>query len=256
MTNPIITVAIPSFNQGKYLQQTLDSVYQQKIDMQICVADGGSSDGSKEVLESNKKSLYWHQSKPDGGQSAAVNLAVSKGSASYIYWLNSDDIVLENALIMMVEYLERFPNVPAVYAKANYIDSKNNTIGECYTQPFSEKALTRRCIISQPATLIRRPVWEAVGGLDVTMHMAMDYDLWWKIYKQFGELGYLDECVAATRLHSDTKTNSFRTAHYLEAISVVKKNGVKFPWYWYLKWPWSVWYKTVVAKLAIKKSFK
>lgn len=245
-----ITVAIPSFNQGVYLQSTLDSVYAQDVSLEICIADGGSTDESVQVIEHNRNRLRWYQSAKDEGQSNAVNIAVKNGSAPYICWLNSDDVLAKGALKTMVSYLDANPAVPAVYGKGLYIDAKGTQIGEYFTQPFSWKTLSRRCVVCQPAVLIRRSVWESLGGLDESLHMSMDYDLWWRIYTTYGEMEYLNNYFAKSRLHKNTKTNSFRKAHYRESISIVKKYTKHISWYWYIKWPWSVWYKTIRNKIT------
>lgn len=250
---PLVTVAIPSFNQSRFLQSTLDSVYQQTIPLEICIADGGSTDGSREIIEKNKQRLRWYQSEPDGGQSQAVNLAVGNGTAAYIYWLNSDDLLMPNALSEMVAVLEQNPGIPAVYGRANYVDQDGSVIGEYFTQNFSEKSLSKRCIVCQPAVLIRRSVWEKIGGLEESLEMSMDYDLWWRIYRTFGEMKYVRSIFAKSRIHSNTKTNSFRKRHYQESVQIVRNYNKSYVWFWYLKWPWSVWYKTMINKYKHSK---
>ena len=246
---PLVTVAIPSFNQSDYLQEALNSIYEQSsVSVEICVADGGSTDGSKELIENNSNHLKWHQSKVDDGQSYAVNVCVKNGTAPYICWLNSDDLLMPNALSEMTQYLENHPDTPAVYGNAYHVDHNGVISGRYYTQLFSQNALAMRCIICQPAVLIRRSVWEQLGGLDESLNMSMDYDLWWRIYRKFGELDHIPNYVAKSRIHGATKTNSFRKLHYQESVGIVAKYRRLYLWYWYLKWTWSVWYKSLSNK--------
>lgn len=240
-----VTVAIPSFNQSKYLEQTLLSVINQDIDYEICVADGGSIDGSLDIIKKYEKEIRWWRSNVDDGQSSAVNEAVDAGTGRYIAWLNSDDILLPGSLRKMITYLDTHPEKPLVYGKALYIDSSGKKLSDVYTQPFSTNSLRRRCIICQPATLIRRSVWQSLEGLDESLHMSMDYDFWWRVTKKYGDVGYIDDYIAASRVHSETKTNKFRQNHYKESMRIVKKYNGKIPLIWYLKIPWSVYYKSM-----------
>lgn len=106
------------------------------------------------------------------------------------------------------------------------------------------------CIVSQPGTLIRRAAWDAVGGVDGSMHMAMDYDLWWRLYKQAGPLQFVDDFVAVNRDHDNTKTNSLRRRHYQEAMAVVRKHHGRVPLKWWLAQPYAVWFRAAVNQLG------
>lgn len=116
-----------------------------------------------------------------------------------------------------------------------------------WVEPFNERRLSLRCIVSQPATLIRRSAWEAVGGVDASLHMAMDYDLWWRLFKTVGPLRFVDEFVAVNREHAETKTKTQRRRHYREAMEVVQKYHGRVPLKWWLAQPYSVWYKSVAG---------
>ena len=114
-----------------------------------------------------------------------------------------------------------------------------------WVEPFNERRLALRCIVSQPATLIRRSSWEAVGGVDPNLHMALDYDLWWKLFKLDGPLHFVNDFVAVNRVHKDTKTNTQRRLHYKEAMNVVRKYNGNLPLKWWLAQPYAVWFKSL-----------
>ena len=116
-----------------------------------------------------------------------------------------------------------------------------------WVEPFNERRLALRCIISQPATLIRRTAWEAVKGVDESLHMAMDYDLWWRLFKQVGPLHFVDAFVAVNREHDDTKTKTQRRRHYQEAMRVVHKYYGRVPLKWWLAQPYAVWFRSFVG---------
>jgi GT2 family glycosyltransferase len=108
-----------------------------------------------------------------------------------------------------------------------------------------------RCIVSQPATLIRSSAWETVNGVDESLHLAMDYDLWWRLYKQISPLIYVDQFIAVNREHCATKTQSQRRRHYREAMMVVNKHYGRIPLKWSLAQPFSIWWKSMLSKQKI-----
>lgn len=250
MSEPLITIAVPSFNQGKFLDDALTSIFQQKIPVEVFVMDGGSSDNSIDIIHKWEKQLAGWRSCADEGQAAAINEGIARGKAPYVCWLNSDDYFLPDGLMKLVDELKQYPSAPAIYGKSwNMIDSS----GKCYpvwVEPFNERRLALRCIISQPATLIRRLAWDAIGGLDSTLHMSMDYDLWWRLYKLAGALHFLDNHIAVNRDHKDSKTNSYRRKHYQESISLVRKYYGTPPLKWWLFWPYAVWAKSLIHRVT------
>jgi len=246
---PIITVVIPSFNQGQFLDDALASIFSQNINIEVMLVDGGSTDNTKFVIEKWNDRLTWWRSKKDSGQAAAINEGVARGHAPYVCWLNSDDMLLPEGLINMLQALQDNPSAPAVYGRSNIINEEGTTTGKYHTRAFSTQQLAIRCFISQPASLIRRNVWEAIGGLDTRYHMALDYDLWWRIYRQFGELLYLPKLIACDRHHHETKTSNFRSLHYREAMQILSKHYGRVPLKWYLAWPYAVWGRTTLKHL-------
>jgi len=239
-----VTVAVPSYNQGKFIEDTILSILSQDVGCEICLADGGSDDGTHSVIEKYKKDFHWWRSHKDSGQSSAINEAISSGSADYVCWVNSDDRLITNSLTALVDYLDANPDVQAVYGDCWFIDEDGLRLNKHFTQRFSRANLTKRCFISQPSTLIRRSVWEELNGVSDDLHMVMDYDLWWRIYKQFGALQFIPVDVSEARLHGETKTSKLRKRHYAEAMAIIRKYNNRVPLIWYLKYPWSVWYKS------------
>lgn len=212
--SPRITIAVPSFNQGRFLDQALSSIFSQNVDVEVFVLDGGSTDNSLEIIHSWRSQLAGWRSGPDGGQSAAINEGIALGSAPFVCWLNSDDWFLPGGLQALLTALEPSPATPAVYGQAWNVYKNGKKQRPVWVEPFSERRLAFRCIISQPATLIRRSAWEAVGGVDERLNLAMDYDLWWRLYKAGGPLVMFNEYVAANRIHANTKTRTLSFRHF------------------------------------------
>lgn len=242
---PLITIAVPSFNQGRYLEQTLSSIFAQALPVEVFVVDGGSTDGSVEIIKRWQHRLAGWYSGLDGGQSAAINAGIARGRAPYVCWLNSDDWLLPDGLSRLLEALRARPELPAVYGRAWNVVERTGARSPVWVQAFSERRLALRCIIAQPATLIRRSAWERVGGVDESLHLAMDYDLWWRLYRSAGALQMIDDFVAVNRVHADTKTRTRRREHNREAMAVVRRHHGRVPLKWWIAQPWSVWYKSL-----------
>ena len=247
MDKPLVTIAVPSFNQGRFLDDALASIFQQQVSVEVFVLDGGSTDNSVEVIGKWGSQLAGWRSRADDGQASAINEGIALGSAPFVCWMNSDDWFLPDGLSKLLGELQAHPEAPAVYGRSWNVMQKTGKRDPVWVEPFDESRLALRCIISQPATLMRRSAWEAVGGVDGQLHMAMDYDLWWRLYKQVGALHFVDDFVAVNRDHEATKTKTLRSRHYQEAMAVVRKYHGRVPLKWWLAQPYAVWFKSITG---------
>lgn len=235
---PLVTVVIPSYNQGEFLRDAIESVLEQDIPLELFVMDGGSTDESVEIIKRFDDNISFWRSHPDDGQSAAINEGVKLGTAPYVCWLNSDDFFYPQALIALIEKLENNPNSPFVYGRCSVSNRSGNSVGRYFTMPAKKYLFANYCYVCQPGTLIRRDCWESLNGLDESLHMAMDYDLWWRMWACFGAPAYDNEkLIASTRAHESTKTSTNLKGHYQESIDVVKKHYSHVPLKWKLAYP-------------------
>lgn len=241
-----MTISVPSFNQGRFLDDALSSIFQQEVPVEVYVLDGGSSDDSLEIIRKWEHRLAGWRSHADSGQAAAINEGIAQGRAPYVCWLNSDDWFLSGGLPTLFRELEAHSAAPAVYGRSWNVVQKTGKRAPVWVEPFDESRLALRCIVSQPATLIRRSAWDAVGGVDGQLHMAMDYDLWWRLCKQVGALQFVDDFVAVNRDHEATKTRTLRRRHYQEAMAVVRKYHGHVPLKWWLAQPYAVCFKSII----------
>ena len=245
MTQPIVTVAIPSLNQGQFLEAALQSVFSQNTSMEVFVLDGGSTDNSLDIIKKWSPRLSGWRSRRDDGQASAINEGISMGCAPFVCWLNSDDWFTPGGLTTLVNTLSVSHQFPAAYGRTWSMNQKTGKRRAVWVEPFDEERLATRCIISQPGTIIRREAWNSLRGLNEDLHMAMDYDLWWRLYKEFGELYFVNDYVAFNREHDGTKTRNLRALHYKEAIDVVRKHHGRVPLKWWLAQPYAVWFKSI-----------
>lgn len=248
MAAPRVTVSVPCFNQGRYLHQALESIFAQDVPVEVFVCDGSSTDESLQVIRHWEPRLAGWRSHADAGQAAAINEGVAKGRAPFVCWLNSDDWMLPRGLERLLAALDESPSAPMAYGRTWNFDEDRQRMKAAIVRPFDEWLMAQLCIVSQPGTLIRRSAWEAVGGVDESLHMAMDYDLWWRLYRASGKPAFVDEFVAVNREHRDTKTSRKRAAHYREAMSVVRRHYGRVPLKWWLAQPYAVWYRSLIGR--------
>ena len=215
-----VSIVTPSFNQGRFLRRTIDSVLSQDyLPLHYQVVDGGSTDGSVEILRSYGERFAW-ASEPDGGQSQALNKGFTRAQGDILAYLNSDDVLLPGAVSRVVGYFARHPDVDLVYGQAYHTDENDAVLGSYPTEPFDFERLVQTCIICQPAAFWRRSLAERVGPFDERLHFAMDYDYWMRCRRARGRFAYLPEYLACSRTYAQTKTMAARREVYREIFEV------------------------------------
>ena len=244
---PQITVVVPSLNQGQYLNETLSSIFQQEVSVEVFVMDGGSTDTTLEVISKWDNQLTGWRSRQDSGQAAAINEGVALGTAPYVCWLNSDDFFYPGGLTQLLSSMEMQREKSMVYGKCWAVNQQGKKISPYITTRFSPRLFANFCFIAQPATLITRNAWEQAGGLNEAMEMAFDYDLWWRLYTANGNPTYCRQFIAATRMHAETKTANQLELHYKESSELVSRHWGKTP----LKWRTALPLMKLVRKLTL-----
>lgn len=227
----MVSIVTPSFNQGRYIRETIESVLSQNYTpIEYLVIDGGSADETVSILKNYGNRFYWVSEK-DRGQSHAINKGWRRAKGEILAWLNSDDIYLPGAVRKAVEFLERNPTVGAVYGEGYHIREDGTIIERYPTEPFNPQRLKETCFICQPTVFVRRKILDDVGYLDESLKFCMDYDLWFRITKKYS-WGYLPDFLACTRFYADTKTLSQKSAVHREILMVVYRHHHSVPPSW------------------------
>lgn len=229
--NPLVSIVTPSYNQGRFIRQTIESVLSQDYaPIEYMVIDGGSTDETLEVLKSYGDRFYWVCEK-DQGQSNAINKGWSRARGEILAWLNSDDIYLPGAISKAVAFLQKNPKVGPAYGEGYHIEENGRILERYPTEPFSRQRLKETCYICQPTVFIPKAVLDEVGLLDESLEYCMDYDLWFRIAKKYA-FGYVPGYLACTRFHSETKTRGQRFKAHKEILAVVHRYTESVPPSW------------------------
>jgi len=227
----LVSVVTPVRNGERFIEQTIRSVLSQNYPhVEYIVADGGSTDGTPEILARYRDRITIVRG-PDGGQADALNRGFALARGDILGWLNADDMYAPGAIAAAVESFERNTDADVVYGAADHIDDEGNVIDAYPVEPFDAQTLSRRCIICQPAAFVRRRAMAGAGGLDPGLHYALDYDLWIRLSrtKRFVKI---DRLLAQSRMHPLNKTLGFRREVYEETMAVLRRNYGYVPFEW------------------------
>lgn len=209
----LVSVVTPSFNQARYLEDTIRSVLgQDYADLEYILVDGGSSDGSVDIIRKYADKLAWWVSEKDSGQAEAINKGLFRARGEIVAWLNSDDTYLPGAISAAVRAFEENPDVVLVYGNMLAVDENNETINILRYDQLNLQDLLCFQIIGQPAVFFRRNALEKAGYLDASYHFLLDHHLWLRIALQ-GRILHVDQTWAAARYHAEAK-NRARAAEF------------------------------------------
>ncbi|HTB13641.1 MAG TPA: glycosyltransferase family 2 protein [Bryobacteraceae bacterium] len=227
----LVTIVTPCLNAARFLEQTIQSVLSQDYPrIEYIVMDGGSSDGTIEILKKYEHSLHW-ESAPDRGTADAVNRGFARGKGEILAFLNADDVYHPDAVSTAVQALREHPEASAVYGEAWWIDEDGARIAPYPVRDFDRALLEKECFICQPACFFRREPFEIVGGLDPDLNLSFDYDFWLRLTRTFSMVR-TDATLADSRMHRANKTLSQRDKVFRETFKVLKRDCGYVPFQW------------------------
>jgi glycosyltransferase involved in cell wall biosynthesis len=219
---PRVTIVTPSFNQGEFLEETIRSVLLQGYpNLEYIIMDGGSSDGSVDIIRKYEPWLAYWESVPDRGQSHAINKGFKRATGEIIAWLNSDDFYYPDAITTAVEAFETDPTAGFVNSDCSIIDSESHETGSINLPQRALPMLIRdgNCI-AQPTVFMRRSTLMRAGLVREDLHMVMDYELWIRLLRTSSARYLPGTRLAAFRMYPQSKTvgSAYRAAPEVQRI--------------------------------------
>ncbi|HTX92054.1 MAG TPA: glycosyltransferase family 2 protein [Anaerolineales bacterium] len=240
-SKPLVSIVTPSYNQGRFLEDTIRSVLSQDYPkVEYILVDGGSTDGSVDVIRRYSDRLAWWVAEKDRGQTDAINKGFAHAKGEILAWLNSDDTYEPHAIAEAVECLQDQPGVGMVYGDANFIDEGGRAIGRFPAAQTDYRRLRQGYVhIPQQAAFWRADLWKKIGPLDPSFYFAMDYDLWVRL-ASLAPLKYTPRLWANFRLHSQGKTIAADDRCWPEMLRVHYRDG-------------GTWFGVLPAKYIVRK---
>jgi len=230
MSLPTVSIIVPSFNQARFLEEALRSLLQQRDQIhEIIVMDGGSTDGSKDIIERYQSDLTHWQSEKDDGQADAIINGFARATGDILAWVNSDDALLPGAVLAMRDAFASNPQSEMIEGNTVVIDQDSKVI-RCDRRAGPSHTWARFGYMRahQPSTFFRRSLYQQVGGLDRSMHCTMDTDLWYKMLP-LANSQRLNRYIGVHRIHTDAKgENEAWKAKYAEERKILDQ---RYPHY-------------------------
>jgi len=207
---PTISIVTASLNQAEFIERTIQSVLNQQYPkLEYIIHDGGSDDCTLDILKQYETQLNQWCSQPDKGQTDALNQGFIKTNGEIMAYLNTDDLLLPNALNYVADFFQRHPDVDAVYGHRILIDENDNDIGKWVMPEHDDDVLRWVDYIPQETLFWRRSLWDKVGGqLDDSFNFAMDWDLLLRFMESNAKFVRLPRYLGAFRVHPQQKTSS------------------------------------------------
>jgi glycosyltransferase involved in cell wall biosynthesis len=203
----LVSVVTPSYNQGRFLEETIRSVLDQDHEpLEYVVVDDGSTDNSVEIIRRYEDRLAWWTAQPNAGQVAAINRGFAHTTGEYMAYLNSDDTLLPDAISRLATELDSDPRLLLVYGDAVYTDERSRQTGRLRSREFDVVEMVRNCDnhVVQPSTMWRREAWEQYGPFDERGWYFFDFEF----FLQFpsDRVRRIDEPLSTYRIHPEAKS--------------------------------------------------
>lgn len=213
---PRLTIITPSFNQGRFIEETIRSVVQQGYpNLEYIIIDGGSTDNTVEIIRKYEHSVTYWVSEPDHGQSHALNKALSRATGDIVGWINSDDLYTENCFQKVIEAFAASPDALLIHGNRILLDEDSHVSGWARLPAFDPDS-TGYVIASETA------FWRRAASADVgfkeNLHLAMDQEFFCHLYTIGGFLK-LDSYLGCFRCYAANKTASLADVHGHEVES-------------------------------------
>lgn len=225
---PRISIVTPSYNQAQFLEGTIRSILLQGYpNLEYFVIDGGSTDGSVDIIRRYEPWLTHWVSEPDRGQSHAINKGFGGATGDIFHWLNSDDFLLHGALDHIARLYVDNPRAVAWVGGCHWVDEERWIYQTTYPRGLSKDEIADwgfKGYFQQPGCFVRADAWKSAGGLDESLNFAIDLDLWLRICDE-GALSSTETVLAASTFHARSKSRTITVEGYEETALVQRKHG-------------------------------
>ena len=225
---PRFSVVIPTLNQAETIEDTLLSlIHQNYPNLEIIVADGGSSDATASVLNRYREHLNAVLPGPDTGQSNAINKGFARASGDIFFWLNSDDYLLPDTLWRVAACFQADAHLEFAVGAGDVISLDHHFLRHIPPLPMDEATMLNwkhDQWVMQQCCFWTKNLWQSVGGVDEQLHLLMDYDLWFR-FSRMTKAAMINEKLAVMRYYPDAKTVKQRSKTSEELAYVYAKNG-------------------------------
>jgi glycosyltransferase involved in cell wall biosynthesis/MoaA/NifB/PqqE/SkfB family radical SAM enzyme len=226
---PRLSIVTPSFNQAEYIEECIDSILSQKYpNLEYIVMDGGSTDGSVDIIKKYDKHLTYWQSQPDGGQYQAISAGFQRSTGEIMGWLNSDDKYHYGALNLVELAFRAMPQVEWISGRPTAWDDNGNlSVVFDHVPLWSLERLLNHgkddYYIQQESTFWRRSLWDRAGGrLETHWQLAADFELWCRFFN-YSQLVGVDALLGGFRYHGGQKTGHMMYRYEQEVLQIIDK---------------------------------
>ena len=220
MDYPKISIVTPSFNQGRYIEQTILSVIDQNYpNLEYIIIDGGSTDNTVEIIKKYEKHLSYWVSEPDKGQTDAINKGFAKCTGDIFNWINSDDYYEPGVLLRLGELFISNPSTEVICGNEWYFHDSDPLVKVLHTGSTIRKSIyetIREGIIVQPATFFKIACIKDFFPLDNSLRYLMDRQLWWNYLLQYGQQNIMQTDIVFTNFRLHAASKSVSEANYFE----------------------------------------
>ena len=228
---PKVSIITPSFNQVNFIENTIKSVLKQDYqNIEYIIIDGGSNDGTIDIIKKYEKDVAYWISESDNGQSAAINKGLKVATGDIIGWINSDDVYYENAISSAIQILNEHPEIDIVFGNFDYIDVKGKIIHQSKEIKLNLLVylFTQQCYHCNVAGLFRKKCFDAYGFIREDLTYSMDYELYIRFASNKCKFYQSNKILGAYRLHSQSKTSTAVNRFVAEAKMVSQSYKEKF----------------------------
>jgi len=206
---PKVSVITPSYNQAQFLERTIRSVLEQDYpNIEYIIIDGGSTDGSVDIIRRYADRLAYWVSEPDRGQAHAINKGLQRATGVWVAWQNSDDVFYPGAFAQLAQMAQQQPDADLIIGNMNLIDQDDRMLRDIkYVRPTYRALLAEGMVLTNQAAFWRRSLHDQIGYLDETLDCGFDYEWFLRVLNGGRAAAHVNASWGGLRMHEDTKTS-------------------------------------------------